>query len=204
MRETIRWEADANGITPIVVTGTGPPAPNRVCLQSSSELVANSGADSTLSGDGVSLELDLSAINSSKTLTLIDNLTSDPIQGFFENGVTTNLYAEGASLAGTGFNGTVSISYTGGSGNDVVLNLIAAPISGDHNADGIVDAADYVVWRNTDSGNPQGYIDWRNNFGATSASGQSFNTAVPEPPTLLLTVLAFTFLLAQNPAGNRA
>ena len=154
MRETIRWEADANGVTPIVVTGAGALTSNRVRLQSASELAANSGAAATLTGDGVSLELDLSAINSSRTLTLIDNLSSDPIHGFFENGITTNLYAEGASLNGTGFNGTVNISYIGGSGNDVVLNLIAAPISGDHNADGIVDAADYVVWRNTDSAQP--------------------------------------------------
>ena len=41
---------------------------------------------------------------------------------------------------------------------------------GDFNQDGVVDAADYVVWRKSPStfgGDPNGYNTWRTNFGAT-------------------------------------
>jgi hypothetical protein len=37
-------------------------------------------------------------------------------------------------------------------------------LPGDYNGDGIVDSADYVVWRKTD-GTAQGYQTWRQNFG---------------------------------------
>jgi hypothetical protein len=68
----------------------------------------------------------------------------------------------------------------------------------DFNFDGIVDAADYVAWRMTNSGNAQGYADWVNNFGdPTSGSGGGSSTngfasapAVPEPTTALLMLFA--------------
>ncbi len=196
MNETIRWVADANGITPIVISGTGTLTSNRVRLQSPAELAANTGSGSTLTGDGTALELDLSAITGSTSLTLINNLTTDSTHGFFEDGTTKNLFAEGATISGTGFNGTVNISYAGGDGNDVVLNLVAAAIPGDHNSDGVVDAADYVLWRKT-GGHAQGYTDWRNNFGATNNSGTgSHTTQVPEPCTGVFILAALGIALA--------
>ena len=199
MREAIRWEADANGITPIVVTGSGILTSNRVRLQSSSELAANTGSGASLTGDGVALELNLAAINASQLLTLIDNQSTDFVQGFFEQGTTSSLYAEGATILGTGFNGTVTISYIGGTGNDVVLNLIAAPMPGDHNGDGVVDAADYVVWRKTDSANNQGYLDWRANFGNSRGAELTTNAAVPEPTAACLAItLVGVFSLAMG------
>jgi hypothetical protein len=44
-------------------------------------------------------------------------------------------------------------------------------LAGDHNDDGTVDAADYVVWRKNPAGfgGQQGYDDWRANFGASGA-----------------------------------
>jgi hypothetical protein len=56
---------------------------------------------------------------------------------------------------------------------------------GDFNADGIVDAADYLVWRNG-SGTTytqDDYNTWRTHFGQTagSASSADTNAAVPEP-----------------------
>jgi endonuclease/exonuclease/phosphatase family metal-dependent hydrolase len=202
MRETIRWEADAAGITPIVVTGAGALTSNRVRLQSATEVAANADVGASLTGDGVALELNLSAITTSQILTLIDNQTSDPIQGFFERGATTSLYTEGAAILGTGFNGTVHISYFGGSGNDVVLNLVTAIIPGDYNRDGIVDAADYIVWRKTDSANIQGYLDWRANFGRLAGSGQTFGATVPEPATALH-ILVAALLLGRPPGRQR-
>jgi hypothetical protein len=124
--------------------------------------------------------LNLEAITASTTLMLIDNRTSDAITGFFEDADTTNLYGEGEQIADTGFNGSVTISYVGGNGNDAVLTLIAAGLTGDHNADGIVDAADYVVWRKLNTGGEQGYLDWKQNFGAT-LDGNGSHANVPEP-----------------------
>jgi hypothetical protein len=201
MRETIRWQADAGGVTPIAVTGTGALTSNRVRLQSASELAANTGTGASLSG--VALELDLSTITTSRILTLINNQSSDFIQGFFEKGTSTSLYAEGAAILDTGFNGTVNISYIGGTGNDVVLNLIAATIPGDHNADGVVDARDYVVWRKTASANIQGYLDWRANFGASSGTGQTIAAAIPEPATAWFAFIAASLML-DAPAASRS
>jgi hypothetical protein len=60
------------------------------------------------------------------------------------------------------------------------------PFNGDHNADGAVDAADYVAWQKTGFG-PMGYTDWRRNFGAaTTGSG---NSQVPEPAAWLMIVV---------------
>lgn len=63
-------------------------------------------------------------------------------------------------------------------------------IPGDFNSDGVVDAADYVVWRKTD-GSQAGFNSWRTHFGASISSGVARTTAasVPEPcvgPLILL------------------
>ena len=63
---------------------------------------------------------------------------------------------------------------------------------GDYNNDGVVDAADYVVWRKND-GSPAGYNEWRAHFGTTSNTGsvvmssaESSPPAVPEPASGLI------------------
>jgi hypothetical protein len=86
-----------------------------------------------------------------------------------------------------------------------VLSIASVGVSGDYNNNGVVDAADYVVWRknqgttNTLPNDPNGgtigtaqYSNWRNHFGQTfgSGSGASANVAVPEPATLVLLILA--------------
>ena len=78
-------------------------------------------------------------------------------------------------------------------GHFSTYSVVAVSLAGDYNLDGIVDAADYVVWRKTD-GTQEGYDTWRANFGAVSlaigaGSGSLSNTTVPEPAaawTLLL------------------
>jgi hypothetical protein len=70
-------------------------------------------------------------------------------------------------------------------------NPIEAPPPGDYNGNSVVDAADYIVWRKTD-GTPAGYNAWRTHFGQPSDSGAdaSVNSAVPEPTTLMMLVVA--------------
>ncbi len=72
---------------------------------------------------------------------------------------------------------------------NVTLNFV--PVFGDYNHDGMVDAADYVIWRKTD-GSQQGYDTWRLHFGeaVASGSGGAANAAVPEPITFVLLMIA--------------
>jgi hypothetical protein len=77
-------------------------------------------------------------------------------------------------------------------------------VSGDYNNNGVVDAADYVLWRNggalqndpTPGVQPADYTTWRANFGRTAAGGSAMlAAAVPEPAT------GFTLLCAAVIAG---
>ncbi len=68
---------------------------------------------------------------------------------------------------------------------------------GDYNADGTVDAADYVVWRNGlgTTYTQSDYNVWRSHFGQTAGSGsslpaaQSLSPAVPEPAACMLVAI---------------
>jgi hypothetical protein len=85
-----------------------------------------------------------------------------------------------------------------------VLRFEFVPEPGDFNHDGAIDAADYVVWRNgLGSIYTQADYDlWRTHFGQTAGSGaigplsrrsatvESSSTAVPEPTSQLLCILA--------------
>ena len=83
------------------------------------------------------------------------------------------------------------------------VGLLRVAVAGDYNLNGVVDAADYVVWRKTlgqiggplaADGNGNGQIDtgdlavWRAHFGQTAGSGAgtNVNASVPEPATLML------------------
>lgn len=77
----------------------------------------------------------------------------------------------------------------------LVVATPPAPPTGDHNDDGLVDAADYILWRkspNTYGGDPPGYDAWRANFGATLGSGSSRSSTqlpssvIPEPTSAWL------------------
>jgi hypothetical protein len=78
---------------------------------------------------------------------------------------------------------------------------IAAGIAGDYNNNGVVDAADYVVWKNAAANatlpndSTPGTVDstdyetWRGNFGKTP-SGSGSGSAVPEPAVATLLLIA--------------
>jgi hypothetical protein len=83
--------------------------------------------------------------------------------------------------------------------NAVTLAVVPA-LAGDYNVNGVVDAPDYVVWRNTLGQNGIGlaadgngdrtvdqadYAVWSSNFGATVGSGAGHSVAIPEPASLL-------------------
>jgi hypothetical protein len=89
-------------------------------------------------------------------------------------------------------------------------NPLALGVAGDYNANGTVDAADYVLWRDnlnasvmlpndTTPGLVQqdDFIVWRANFGRSSGAGAGADIAsrgVPEPASLLLSAIVLLFL----------
>lgn len=103
----------------------------------------------------------------------------------------------GAVLTATG-----DVAIQAGGGIDAVLGA-AAGLTGDYNSNGVVDGADYVVWRN--GGAPDstqaGYDLWRSNFGATGGGGglgvsdylkSTKNNGVTIAPGTVLSLLAGT------------
>ena len=89
---------------------------------------------------------------------------------------------------------------------DLQVTAIVVGVPGDYNNNGVVDGADYVVWRKgvqplpnevagvtPGSTTPEDYDAWRARFGNTSGSGAgnglAGNQAVPEPATLVLLML---------------
>ena len=119
------------------------------------------------------------------------NLTSQlgrTIDLFDWTGVTPT----GAVTVSSPYTWNLSKLYTTG---EVTLTALAA-IPGDFNNNGVVDAADYIVWRKTD-GTPAGYNAWRTHFGQPAGSGAatSANAAVPEPTSLALLPFAAAGLL---------
>jgi hypothetical protein len=73
------------------------------------------------------------------------------------------------------------------------FRMASIPVpSGDYNGNGVVDAADYVLWRKNPAnyGNSAGYSTWRSNFGQSVGSGATIQETVPEPSTAALICLA--------------
>jgi hypothetical protein len=168
----------------------------------------------TLSGAGLNVNLGTYVPTGSETFTLIDNFGAQTVSGAFGslNGVAGD-YSEGAAV--TLGSALYHITYDGGAThNDVMLIGGAAPVGvpGDFNGNGVVDAADYVLWRAggplqnevSDQGTvtPQDYLDWKARFGNTSGAGSgsslSKSGAVPEPSTLMLLTFALSAVLVKS------
>lgn len=122
----------------------------------------------------------------------------------------SNAPAAGASI------GTVIISAQSSAGSFLVDEMVLrklGTVPGDYNGDGLVDAADYVLWRDTKGsmvdagtgadGDGSGTVDegdyqfWVNNFGTSGGSGAAsgLGTNVPEPAAILLMVAGVVTLI---------
>ena len=113
----------------------------------------------------------------------------------------------------SGFNDQGQVAFTAfftdGSSGIFVSDLVAT-FPGDYNQDGVVDTADYTVWRDTQGqtgsglaadGNGDGTVDaddynvWVTNFGQTAPATSN---AIPEPGALILLCMSSVGLLFQR------
>lgn len=180
----------------------------------------------TVDGNGVPLSLGLFDVAFSDPAGTSTTGTGD-LGDFFSSADGSTLYTQGATVsatfAGSTYNwtisytgnitwaGTVGVDY-GNSGQvlslsdtggvDVVLKglssvIVPQGVPGDYNNNGVVDAADYVLWRNggplqnevdtPGTVNAVDYAAWRARFGNTAGAGASLGgAAVPEPSLCLL------------------
>lgn len=157
--------------------------------------------DLLLAGD---LEISLLASESEVELPATGDsfviATAASLRGSFAN-VTS-----GSRIATIGGEGTFLIIYSSATDEVVLSNFIPANfLAGDFNHDGVVDAADYTVWRDSldqtgiapyTSGDANGdgavtsadYQEWKNNFGVSTSNNQKHNVPVPEPYVLSLLI----------------
>jgi PEP-CTERM motif len=145
----------------------------------------------------------MSATITDGTTTWTNSLSPLPNAPWFFDGFSLAKFGVIIRTTGGGvrngvFNFAISdLTYTGGTA--------IAGVPGDYNNNGVVDAADYVLWRkgvaplpnevDTTGGagvtNAGDYTAWRARFGAVSGSGSGLGAgAVPEPTTALLALLA--------------
>jgi autotransporter-associated beta strand protein len=137
--------------------------------------------------------------------------SADVIDSLFINGASQRAGTWGA----IGSAAQYTTALITGTGMLQVSSFIPPPLLGDYNQDGVVDAADYLLWRNSigqasiPNRNPANggvvgqadYVTWREHFGQSVLGGgaELSGAAVPEPASALLTCwLAFVAASARR------
>jgi hypothetical protein len=163
-----------------------------------------------------------------KSVANLGDSTSMVLQTGTVNGVAAGSnVAIPLALNTTSKYGNLQVSYVIGFTSDAIANSPVQQLvvtayakvlpSGDYNNDGKVDAADYVIWRNTQGHsvavgtgadgdfngvvNSADYTVWRSNFGQQLASAAGLsngssslldNSSVPEPSTIAFILMCVT------------
>ncbi len=132
---------------------------------------------------------------------------------YLSNQILGTFAAPQINLGGDGTGGFIGdlsgINFNNFAGNQYfTIQVPSAGVQGDYNGNGIVDAADYTIWRDhlgqtyalanrdtTNSGpiNQADYTFWKSRFGAISGGGALGSGAVPEPASVALLTLGVLF-----------
>lgn len=167
--------------------------------------IAQSGAAfvDTTSSDG-NIEVHSTRLADGRIGMLIANLNSS-------GSSNVNININGATLAHSGTTWLYGVNQTTpfmtslgtGLGNSFVLNVpyqsilsvvinSAPDIPGDFNQNGVVDMADYLIWRSAvgTTYTQDDYDVWRAHFGQTVGAGALAGSSVPEPPLSIFALLA--------------
>jgi hypothetical protein len=119
-------------------------------------------------------------------------------------------FGGGGSISRYTFEGTFVSKFAepapGGFTEATAFVVVPTPLIGDFNRDGVVDAADYVVWRNASPGDTlpnddtpgivdaSDYNDWRSNFGKSGLASAASLGVSPVPEPALMTLLILTIV----------
>jgi hypothetical protein len=87
--------------------------------------------------------------------------------------------------------------------DQVVLTVLSVILDGDFNKDGVVDGADYVMWRKTNISGFENYTLWTRNFGNTLPGGGGGLGGVPEPSAMAIVLLASCGLAIRRKRSQR-
>ena len=171
------------------------------------DYIQQSGTTLAIEIGGATQGVDFDFVNVGGTATLAGTLDVSLLGGF------TPVAGEEITIltAGTIINNGLVLGGPAGAAFNLLVGptsvLLQAPtpgLSGDFNDDGLVDAADYVVWRKN-GGTQEEFTLWRSNFGNTLGSGAgsgslaplpapTSNPAVPEPAAIALLTIGFGIL----------
>ncbi|MCC7087199.1 MAG: PEP-CTERM sorting domain-containing protein, partial [Pirellulales bacterium] len=146
------------------------------------------------------------------TDTMVPKFAIGESVGYTSTSINTNGILDAGTYKLIAFADTVHQHFGGGSDPttagaefELSFTLAAVGLTGDYNSNGVVDAADYVLWRKNPGNFPaDAYATWRSHFGQPSGSGSgaATNTTVPEPATLLMMMFAATgWCLRRGRAG---
>jgi hypothetical protein len=123
------------------------------------------------------------------SILALDTTNASPTQTSYDLLTATSIVNSGLTLSAPA---NWNFEIVAGGGGQILRAIQTGPpvLTGDYNQNGVVDGADYVIWRKTNVNGAQGYTDWRANFGNSSpGSGLGSSQAVPEPTSALLIVV---------------
>jgi autotransporter-associated beta strand protein len=173
-----------------------------------------SGGKLSLSNRGLADGADV-LLSTGSVLDLKFSGVPDVVDSLFLNGISQPVGTWGATGSGAQF----TTPFLSGTGVLQITTYVPSFLAGDYNTNGIVDAADFDVWRrnygnatipNRDSGiigpvSAADFIVWRANFGhmVHSGSGLSAEITVPEPNPFLALLAATLLAGLARPARLR-
>jgi hypothetical protein len=184
------------------VSGTGTASPYDFWFKDANDVYVADDRSVTNGGGIQKWTFDGSNWNIAYTLAVGSSSGARGLTGEFDGTNTvlwaTNTGGQIVTVTDTGASSLFSVkavSPTNTTYRGIVFVPGAATLAGDYNGNGVVDAADYVAWRNSPAsfgGDPAGYNTWRSNFGNHSGSGSSLGSsvAVPEPTVGALLLFA--------------